>query len=397
MVRKSRQCENYTASNYKEIENFLRQKFYTSNTLDQSRRVEEIQEWFELPGVFFKNESMAEMVLKNMLCFYAKNPYPASELPRNSWLSVPAIFSKMLGRSVLPALTLGLEGSQKDTMEIIAKNNFVDIKNGTVVTHDEAILDTIEITPQSVKMQPISESRYLVKFRGNRGFYENWLEDDIKDANRYNARVIGFNYRGVGNSQKAPEGFHELVTDGIAQVQRLIDAGANSENILLDGESLGGAIATMVAHYFHSKNMPVYIWNSRSFFKLSTTAINMAVPNLPEKVKTILGFLIMGMGWEVDVASAYQKINPDYKAYMVIAKETEKHKGDTVIPYSCSLHEAVRKNEEKCKKLTGHEVLANGIFKGHTDKRENLTSIQNNQLNGQNLFDNFVRQAGMKS
>ena len=63
-----------------------------------------------------------------------------------------------------------------------------------------------------------------------------------------------------------PESFQDLVTDGIAQVQRVLDLGANPKNITLDGLSLGGGVADLlVAYHFHQLGKQVYLWNDRSF------------------------------------------------------------------------------------------------------------------------------------
>jgi len=136
------------------------------------------------------------------------------------------------------------------------------------------------------------KSIFIIKFNGNGGQYQDLLSQYGRDAQRLGKTVIGFNYRGVGNSQKTPDTFQDLITDGIAQVQRLLDNGANPEHILLDGHSLGGGIATMVVEHFHKKGHHIYLWNDRSFASISKAAAGIIAPDLPVFSVTQLNHLL---------------------------------------------------------------------------------------------------------
>jgi hypothetical protein len=326
--------------------------------------------------------------------YEAPNPYPSQ---KSSWVPSFNVFSKMLGRFILAAQgrkpTLWLEEQSSD----LTRKYAVEIQKVSLATHDKAVLDTVDITPIEVEGIPVNKRRFIIKFKGNKGLYENSLTEYTENALAYKATVVGFNYRGVARSQKSPSVFQDLVTDGIAQVQRLLDAGANSENILLDGESLGAGIATIVVEHFHNKGCPIYLWNSRSFSSLSVAAVNMTVPTkLPNIIKTLLSGLVSALGWDVDASSAYERIAPKYKAYMVVSKPSEKSKGDGAIPHSCSLHKAVRKKEKASDMRTGHKVYANGLFDiGHKDERKNLVSKENEERTGQDLFGDFIQRLGM--
>ena len=170
---------------------------------------------------------------------------------------------------------------------------------------------------------------------------------------------------------------------------------ANSQNILLDGLSMGAAVATLVAAYFHKINKPVYVWNDRSFSSLSAAAVDMVASTQPVLIKYFIRQWISMMGWDVDVASAYEQIPEKYKAYMIVAKLSTLSKGDTVISHASSLHTAIRKKEQEDKHSTCRKVFSNGIFDiGHKDARKNLISKDNTQQTGQDLFGDFVRKIG---
>jgi pimeloyl-ACP methyl ester carboxylesterase len=334
-------------------------------------------------------------------------------MPTRNWLSnvfysFASLFSsssKSVGKLILPAQWRAPESISANDFQDIQKRYSLNMEGGFVGTHDQAILDTIQLTPRSESNKPVAEQFFIVKFNGNGGMYQDLLRQFAYDANQIKATVIGFNFRGVGYSKKAPNVFQDLVTDGIAQVQRLLDDGANPQHITLDGHSLGGGVATLVAHHFHKMNMPVYIWNDRSFSSLSYAAAGIIAP----EVSGILGRVLLeslhassastlsSTQWEVDVANAYKAIPTQYKGYMVVAKKTSPENqnyyssGDGVIVHQGSLHKAVRAAEKKEGVTTGYKVLAARGFMGHNLGRSLLRSKTNYQENGQVIFENFAR------
>jgi hypothetical protein len=324
----------------------------------------------------------------------APNPY-TSQKKSNSIILTR--LSRFLGQFILAAQGRKPTKWLDEQVGDLTKKYSLDIQNIAILTHDKAILDTVSITPIVVKDTPIHERRFIIKFKGNKGLYENSLEEYTENAVAYEATVVCSNYRGVARSQKAPVEFQDLVIDGIAQVQRLLDDGVRPENILLDGESLGAGVATVVAWHFHQKKMPVYLWNSRSFSSLAQVAVSMTFPaKTPKVLKKFLVSLITALGWDVDASSIYEKIDPKYKAYMVIAKPSAKSKGDGAIPHECSLHKAVGQKEKASGTQIGRKVYSNGFFDiGHKDKLENLVSKDNESLTGQDLFGEFIQRLGM--
>lgn len=346
-----------------------------------------------------------------MINFIAPNPYP---VPKQNFIfeffssfsSSPTSFSvgEPIGELVLPAQWRQPQTITENKITQVENYNAVTIDGGFIYTHDEAALDTIEIIPNQIQEVPIEKRRFIIKFNGNGGQYQDLFENYANDAQTLNAAVIGFNYRGVGQSIKAPKVFQDLITDGIAQVQRLLSKGANPENILLDGHSLGGGIATMVAQHFHNLNQRVYLWNDRSFASLSKAAAGIIAPNLPGILDDVLQTSIESSswsvmkpsGWDVDVAAAYNSIPANFKGYMVVAKPSDKSLGDGVISHPASLHKSVKQSEKQQHISTGHKVITSPDFfrKGHNLSRSQLISKENSEENGQALFANFSRRLG---
>ncbi|KTD10765.1 hypothetical protein Lgra_1731 [Legionella gratiana] len=336
-----------------------------------------------------------------MFRYEAPNPYNSEE-SFFSFLNFSSISSsESIGKLVLPSQWLEPKNISEITLNQFAHVNNLIIEGGYVGTHDHAVLDTIELKPTAESNKPLKNQHFIIKFNGNGMLYQNVLRDYAYDANKLNVTVIGFNYRGVGNSKKTPTTFQDLVTDGIAQVQRLLDSGVDSKKITVDGLSLGGGVATMVASHFHNIGKPVYLWNDRSFASISKAAAGVVAPEVDNIFGEVLATscesaswsLMKPAGWEVNVAKAYNAIPDEYKNHMYVAKKSNRSYGDGVIAHRASLHEGVKQDEKKRGIRTGHKVYAqNGFFGGgHNMSRSDLVSAENTFLSGQDQFETFIR------
>ncbi len=193
-----------------------------------------------------------------MFLYKAPNPHPEIRPSIINRIFSYNYLAKWLGRSIIPSqLRQPLTSMEYENIRQNMAENYPDllIERGEVHTYDGAILDTTVLTPSTVKDLPFGQRRLLSNLKAIADFYEESLPDFAYDAIHLNMTVVGFNYRGVNNSTSSPWFFEDLITDGIAQVQCLLDAGAQPNNILIDGESMGGGIGTMVASYFHDKNL----------------------------------------------------------------------------------------------------------------------------------------------
>ncbi|ARB91688.1 alpha/beta hydrolase [Legionella longbeachae] len=336
-----------------------------------------------------------------MFRYEAPNPYN-NEGSFFSFLTSSSVSSShKIGKLVVPAQSREPKTIGEMTLNQFAHTNGLVIQGGYVGTHDSAVLDTIELKPKTESNSSLGNQHFIIKFNGNGMFYQDVLHDFAYDANKLNVTIIGFNYRGVGNSKKTPETFQDLVTDGIAQVQRLLDSGIDSKKITLDGLSLGGGVATMVASHFHKIGKPVYLWNDRSFASISKAAAGVIAPEIDnifgETLSTSFEYtswsLMKPAGWDVNVAKAYNEIADEYKNHMYVAKKSALSCGDGVIAHRASLHEGVKQDEKKRGISTAHKVYAqNGFFGGgHNMSRSDLVSAENTSLTGQDQFDNFIR------
>lgn len=224
----------------------------------------------------------------------------------------------------------------------------------------EVLLNTYQYEPEALKSLAVANKKYVVHFNGNAQFAADRIGEAVQESKNLNSVAIAFDYPGIGTDEAKAKKTKDLVKAGIAQVESLIKAGAKPENIVLDGNSLGGAVATLVAAELHRKGQPVHLINGRSFGKLSTEtdlllnkqagllAGQAAGKENPDgtvkensKIKALgplLGKIakagIKAAGLEMDAVKAYKSIPEEYKTCYFAQK-------DEIIPFKASLAKSV--------------------------------------------------------
>jgi hypothetical protein len=240
----------------------------------------------------------------------------------------------------------------------------------SVHTHDGAVLDTLELKPRIPANPSPSNEKYIINLVGNGMCYEHIVNDMENDAIALNSTVIGFNLRGVGHSTSAPRKAADLVTDTIAQVQRLLDQGVDPENITLRGHSLGAAIATLTTKHFHDLGIKINVFNGRSFSSITNFLVGHVRQRVVDedkgRIETIGGkilgwiakplvkFAVSLLKWEIEAGDAYKALPESHKEYIVARSSKAKRKtdqplDDIVIPYYASIHAALKGERSKQK------------------------------------------------
>ncbi|WP_187356889.1 alpha/beta fold hydrolase [Legionella geestiana] len=264
-----------------------------------------------------------------------------------------------------------------------------------VITHDGASLDTLQITPRSLVNTPDNQKKYIINFVGNASCYEDVIYPMKENARDLNRVVIGFNLRGVKKSTGQAKSKNDLVNDGIAQVQRLLDAGVPSQNITLKGHSLGGALATMVAQHFHQQGQPLYLFNDRSFSSITNFVVGLirtagtdtghresfGMKLLGWMAKPFIKFGVSLVKWEINADDAYKAIPEAYKEYILArSQKTDRDESadDTVITHYASLHHAL-KSERRAQKdelEIGISRLENNTNSDDKQRTEKLAALK---------------------
>ncbi|ARG98711.1 alpha/beta hydrolase [Legionella micdadei] len=205
---------------------------------------------------------------------------------------------------------------------------------------------------------------YVIFCNGNSGCYQEEAPYDAyfleKCAQKgIPVNMVRFNYPGVLNSTGYPSVFDDLVLAGIAQKQRLLTKGVRSENIQVHGFSLGGAIASYVASFFHERDQtPGACYVSRTFS--STTNVGLSYvrkipvigPLLGYVLRPILAFGLWGTEWLADTAKHLASL-PDDRTWYTVARtpktvqtryseQNKPIKDDEVLVYDASIHQSWR-------------------------------------------------------
>ncbi|MBA3661137.1 MAG: hypothetical protein H0W64_05395 [Gammaproteobacteria bacterium] len=258
------------------------------------------------------------------------------------------IFDKLIGNYILPAQ----HSIPKNIPLNIEEEGNSSFSNFMVSSVNGAELDTLIIRPNHLK----KNSPYVVYLCGMRGSYTHKIKQYQQRAEQYGHTAICFNYTNVGNSTGEVYNEKQLINDGKAQVQRLLDLNIPANKITLYGLSLGGAIATLIVSQFQKRGLRIRLINDRSFSKLSE-----ALPQQLQKVKPILSPLLKYFGWELNAAQAMQFINKE-DIFIITSKE------DQLIPYrNAALYQTMKPEMKKLyenvcyKKLTHSYKISNGI------------------------------------
>lgn len=235
--------------------------------------------------------------------------------------------------------------SLHDRRERFLSNPANHATQNTIEAADQTKLDTVAIENSMMQQKPPSEQKWVIFNPGNAMCYEEIL-DAIKElSDATGASYLLGNYRGVMRSKGAPEVAHDLVLDGEAMVQYLLQKGVPKENILIHGISLGGGVGTAVAANHQGETTGIHLFNDRSFSSL-TDAIKGLIPNIFGKIGASLA---SPAGWQLDSVANYEKIKG--KKVLLHAK------GDGVIRYSYSLYKGVKEVWKKQNRMEKPQAI----------------------------------------
>ncbi len=293
----------------------------------------------------------------------SKLPSPHERHPLFNFSAKPSWLDSFLAKYALPS-----QSEDFSALFIEEPSRFDDgmllHEHHKVVTFDGAQLDTLEIRHKVQQELEPQYQTFIINFNCNFKVYEQSLVEMQENARDLQTNVIGFNYRNVGRSKGQVQLMTQLIIDGIAQVQRLLDQGISPENITLNGLSIGGGVATCVAWYFHQQGLKVNLFNDRSFSS-SLKLVLSHLQNIPI-LGGVLGFiftlLVCNSAWYAPIAELFQEIPQEYRDYMLVrtprSKRTTETQDDCAIPHEGSLHLGLREQRRKIKGALDQQIMA---------------------------------------
>ena len=176
-----------------------------------------------------------------------------------------------------------------------------------IQTKDQVRINAYDIRNEKAPEDP-SKQKWIVYCNPNATSAEALIRECKVPENVFdqtNCNLLMFNYRGTysddsASRQPAPLFSRELIYDGEAAVEYLLSQGVPEENILIQGHSLGGGVATHVKASYPK----AALLNDRSFRSVSWAATKMfGLDTQPEDslgatiCKTALSYIIGGALW----------------------------------------------------------------------------------------------------
>jgi hypothetical protein len=212
-------------------------------------------------------------------------------------------------------------------------------------------------------------NKVIIYFGGNG---ETITQNPLKDNAA--AAIYCLNFAGVGCSAGNTTSKEDLTCGGIALAEKLLREGIKAKNLVFYGESLGGMASTFCAEYFHKKNQPVFLFNSRSLSTLGHYVVSgLCSSQKPSRIKSLivllLNVLLWLLGWGgMNAAKAYKGIPHKYKDYICIQH------GDEVLRSFASLHHSVKSTVNN--KIKRKEINNSHKYEGfHHTELSQLYSI----------------------
>ncbi|MFK7968528.1 MAG: alpha/beta hydrolase family protein [Rickettsiaceae bacterium] len=183
-------------------------------------------------------------------------------------------------------------------------------------------IDSVEIKPTKLlsKNKP-GEGLYIICFLGKSEYYESRFRDMALFARNTGATIIGFNPKGFNTSTGKTKILFDIVDDGIALIEYLLARNITPKQIVLYGNSLGGAVQELVCKHFRKlKLIDFRQINSNSFCSLAAVlSTNINMPFLESKLMQLMKY----SGWEMNYEQSFYKTGV-YRCFLV-------RKGDQVI------------------------------------------------------------------
>lgn len=319
----------------------------------------------------------------------------------------------MLGKSIvsLPAWLTDILDKQKNHIRVeqIKNDSTVKISFFKVSDSEGASLDTVEVKAIDL----LSPKFYIIRFDGMGMFFKGYLDEIAEDAINLECIIRGFNYRGIGESNGSACSAQDLINDGIKQVRHLLDSNVDPRHIVLQGHSLGSAIAIKVAEYFKiNEGKKLLVYSTCGFSSLSYAAALSAgkMGNNLTFSATCKRFFEYAK-WEIDAAEAYRNLDEDQIDYIVIKPKKGTvinlpYQEDNVIDHNASLYKQIKvkgdKEENRSHKFCifsnyarvehsdGRGVEHSEHTPGHKIRKKYWRNSYNPNLTAEEHFKNFI-------
>ncbi|NGX53456.1 MAG: Multifunctional-autoprocessing repeats-in-toxin [Chlamydiae bacterium] len=277
-----------------------------------------------------------------------------------------------LGGFIRPSMVSMLNKLDKGREDFL-RDNKASAEQITVETADGVKLDTLVWHNSEQERLPADQQKWIIHFNGNCMCYEERLDSLKELSNDSGASVYLFNYRGVMRSEGSFERTHDLVVDGEALVQYLLNQGVREDNILIHGLSLGGAAGVEVA----ANHRRMHHCNERSLSTIPNFLKGMLTTTLlPRRLAhglgSLVGKIVEMSGHRFDSVKHYRKI--DGNKFLIYCAQ------DEVMNHPAGLYLKVNESAENMIRLPdwyGHcEPMEGRIYSAYISKVQQALGLE---------------------
>lgn len=191
------------------------------------------------------------------------------------------LLGKPLSWAILPAQFLR-DGPTRQAARCSREEAGVRVTHLQVPTSTTSCIDLCEFVSLQSSLPP---KKIIIHATGNGDCYENYMDEWLALAAKFpDCKIVGFNFRGVLGSKGYATSETDWIADAVALIEFYRAQGIQTENILLNGHSLGGAVLTLAAATLHARDITrlqqqgvpaVKVLNNRSFSNLPDVVISL--------------------------------------------------------------------------------------------------------------------------
>ena len=279
-------------------------------------------------------------------------------------------------------------------------HNFPDLNEEffQIYMYDNAITNGV-VHIDEAQPSERAEQKWIVYCLGLGTTVSSTIKTRKIDCDDLHYNYIAFDYR----TSRAPLSYHSYMEDGIAVVQYLLDTGVSPHNIILKGNSIGGAEAIKVAKYYQDQNVELnlYVIRTPAKFKDILSGITKNIFGYCiSPLRKLSSYVLVSAGFDLDVAADYQALPDARKDYCQIAPApvcTPFAKRDLFIHPDVSLGEAVdpEHNEQFSYRYIKPKQgsICQRLFRDKLNMHGGALSLIKTEdgISPQRLFTDFVR------
>lgn len=218
-----------------------------------------------------------------------------------------------------------------DFQYIDIQQDFID---STLVSGNSCKIETLSFRPDPILFNDApdgsfpAKGKHIVYFTGMGTVYQNCFHDISVNVKTTGATVHAFNYPGLKLHGGPIAEANDMVNSGIAMVNHLLQSGVDIDDIVLQGDSFGAAVAYAVKQQFlEQSDVKIRAIVNNTFSSFTDAAVDTLHKSdlffwLDFSVAPILSFT----GWDLRTSDTYLADTP-YQCQL-------QHIGDLTLPAS---------------------------------------------------------------